>query len=235
MQVQKKISTSPYKEHFNNIKLKSKALYTACCHNNLEVLKYLLLSGSKDFTRYSLTSSLVIASIEGHTKIIKHLLCDNMTNLHDFSKELSVMLNYACEQDNYEMCKYLLESNEIKQRANHRAKKDEALVIACESGSLEIVKYLTTSKKLQTQCNPRAQKDLPFKSAYTKGHISVIDFFIFDLNIELDKPLLSLIGKNKSLKNKVLEKFTIRDEKYNLNKEIIKKIVKPKKTKTFKL
>jgi hypothetical protein len=101
---------------------------------------------------------------------------------------LNNALIISCGFGNLEEVKYLLTSPELKIHADAETLIDSALELSCFRGHLDLIKYLLTSPELKKNANLHAYEHdyihTPFVNALSTNQLKVIEYFIFELNIE---------------------------------------------------
>lgn len=63
-------------------------------------------------------------------------------------------------------------------------------------GSLEVLKYLYESDKIKKNINIHAKNDAPFRMATRMGKYDILEYLIFEQNIEETKEIKDYLFKN---------------------------------------
>ena len=91
-------------------------------------------------------------------------------------------------------------------------------ISACQQGSVDKVKYLLSSPDLNKHADIHAWSDLGFTCACVRKNLEIIEYLIFDMNIEKTKKI------EKYLKNKPNEQvkkwFRLRELNNKLEQEL---------------
>lgn len=118
----------------------------------------------------------------------------------------------------------LTEIQKIRYQNMTQEQLDDKLINCCSKGQLEKAQYLLRSDDLKIHANIHAQKDAAFLRAYINAHNKIINYFIFDLNIEKTLEIEEIIKKDK-LVNKMFESRNLMNtlsERLNIPKVKVK-------------
>lgn len=154
--------------------------------------------------------------------------------LYNRFKDLSQdELNYefycACQKGKLKLVKYLLTSSDLKYHANVRFNKylnrfnnrlhdDAGFTEACFYGHFEVVKFLLTAHELKEYPDIHARNDTGFISALFNRRLDILQFLIFDMNIEKTEHIEKYLKENP---NKQVENmFQKRDLNNKLEEEL---------------
>jgi hypothetical protein len=101
---------------------------------------------------------------------------------------LNCALMMSCRFGNLDEVRYLLTSPELQIHADAEKFIDSGLELACSGGHLELIKYLLFSPELKKNANLHAYEHdyihTPFVNALSANQLKIIEYFIFELNIE---------------------------------------------------
>jgi ankyrin repeat protein len=205
-------------------------LHNACSNHNLEVVDYLLTSPKlKEHAdiHSCLDWPLSLAAKVGDLEIVKFLLTSpklkDKANIH---ADDDYAFHLACANGHLEVVKYMLTSSELDEHAHIHPYSNYKIII--ENGHLDILKFLLESKKL----NVHAENDLIFISACNQGNLKIIQYLIFDLNIDVNENIKNYLKSEiNPFVEKVKHMFEMRETNESLEKELLSDKLYQKKTK----
>jgi len=213
-------------------------LFGACISGNLDRVRYVLASpelkihANIDADNYK---GFFEACERGYLDIVKYMLTSPELKEHaDIHAKNDYALVLAINFEYLDMIEYLLFSPELKEHADVNAHNFTPIESACYNGSVNIVQYLTTHEKLKekTCANPSIERGLI--GAFLAKQNPIMEYLIFDLKIEKNDFLKSLLEKSKKdFSDSVKKMFSIRDLKNDLENNLVEDI--EKKTKKVKL
>lgn len=103
---------------------------------------------------------------------------------------------------------------------------EEFLISACYAGNLEAVKYLLTSPELNIRPDIHMKRDSPFYFSLFQKHLDVIEYLIFELNIEKTQNITDYLNSpDKEMDNAIINKAKFWFEKKDLNQSLNKNLV----------
>lgn len=200
--------------------LNDSPLENAAFYGHIEIVKFLTSSKNLKEKSYQVnhkTEAYIQANKQGHFEIVKFFLSypsiiKAEKRLNIFSVESDVIAN-ACESGNVELLSYLLTSKDLE---NHREKLisdptiknhlntqlNQGLVRACKRGHLNIVKYLSKNFEGEFSADIHCFKDSPIKEAFFAGHLNILEYLIFDMDIQktnqIEEFLIGIETNNQS-------------------------------------
>lgn len=137
-------------KRFSELSLKelSDQLYVSASSGILEEIQYILTSPdlkNKPKIDHANDRSLVVASSNGHTTVVKYLL--NFSNYGD-QITTNYALTKACLYNQIDLAKFLLDSDEIPHKANIHAKNDYIFGELLIAKNKEILSYLIFDRNI---------------------------------------------------------------------------------------
>lgn len=97
---------------------------------------------------------------------------------------------------------------------------DAKLIEFCHVGDLDKVRYLLTSPELTIHANVHALGDTPFYKAMNNKNYEIIEYFIFELNIQKDSSIKSYLNIFSKKEEELVDKmFQARDLAISLNQK----------------
>lgn len=205
----------------------------ACKQGNLEKVRYCLTSPEieihadihhtvANFSDYALKT----ACTHGFLDIVQYLLTSaELTEHANISSENNQALKAACSNGHLDIVDFLLTSPLV----NNLQIDDETFAYASAANQLEVVKYLTTSPKLKGHPKVSSNSFRPLMCAINYNCEEVLDFFIFDLGIDMTCEL-----ENNLLRLKKGQEIIEKIKKVNNFKNLEQKIVPISETKKVK-
>jgi len=191
----------------------------ACQNGQLETVRYLLTS--PDLKEHAdihacLDWGLCMACRIGNLEIVKYLLS---------SPELKEHANIHADDDHalfqtfidghLHIIKYLLTSSDLKEHAT--IYPENHLRLATSKEHINILDFLFKSDELQNKIDPHVGNDIIFYTAYKECKINVLNYLIYDLNIEINDSIENYLNdKRISIFDKVKNMFEMRE----LNKDL---------------
>lgn len=159
----KEIDQSELEEYF----------FTACKKNDLETVKYLLLS----------------PELKKYNKNVK------------INTQESRGLVTACYGNAINVVKYLLTSPDLAEKANINADEADAIRMCCWNGHVELLDYLLTSPELSTKANIYINNTSVFQVAVNRGKMKVVEYLIFDYQIEFNADIQNFVKKEPQIQS----------------------------------
>jgi ankyrin repeat protein len=224
-------------DDYNVIELHT-AITMAITRGSLEDIKYIFTSPfvkNKHQINIHLNkeSFLEEACVYGHLDIVKYLLTSPDLKEHsDITANSHYCFQNACQSGHLEVVKYMATSPDLKVHSDIIAANNSALQNACCKNHVEIVSYLLTSPDLKVHpgmddVTHRAHGS--FKLASINNSVDVLQYLIFDYNIEKTEYLKFIID---AYPNSEVEKmFKLRDVHDELKQELSTDNFQPKKLK----
>lgn len=110
----------------------------------------------------------------------------------------------ACKEGLLDDVKYLLTSNDIKEKIDINYDNDRALVAACSGGHLEVVKYLLTSPDLKKHADIKGDNYYCLTTACSNCHLHIIKYLLTspdlkehaDIHVYNDEPFKIVMEEN---------------------------------------
>ncbi len=227
--------------------LNDSPLEKASFYGHIDIVKFLTSSKQLKEKSYQVNhkaDAYIQANKQGHFEIVKFFLSHPTTakaekRLNIFALESDVIAN-VCESGNVELLSYLLESKDLEihkeklisdpSLKNHLKKQlNQGLVRACRRGHLNIVKYLTKNLEEEFYADIHCFKDSPVKEAFFGGNLNILEYLIFDVDIqktnEIEEFLIGIETNKQSTPHPIsFEKlenlFKARDFNKKLQKEL---------------
>jgi hypothetical protein len=147
------------------------------------------------------------------------------------NEDLDMFFMLACSNNNLEAVKYLLTSPELMYHPSLTA-DNEPLRIACNSNFPEMVKYFLSSPNLKEHANIYENEQQAFKDACNGGSTEVLQYLIFEYNIEETPAIKEYLNTSSQSFNETIKNmFILREVNKDLNNELTtdsQNIKKPK-------
>ncbi len=191
----------------------------ACYDGDLDVVQYLLKTPEFEINiiQECINHGFFKACQNGKLSVVRYLLTDpdlyENANIHASEDN---GLNWACSEGHLELVKYLLTSPELKEHANIHA--PNIFMRACSDGHVEVVRYLLTSSDLKENANIHEGNDAGFKGAFLNKKLDIIQFLVFDMNIDKTKEIENFLAEYSN--EQVENMFILRELNENLEKEL---------------
>lgn len=203
-----------------------RSLIEAFDNNDIKQVKFLLKHTTlenSDKLQSFVNDSLIKSCEHGNLSMVQYLLTSTELKLNAaINARKGLPLINACGNGHLDIVKYLLTSPELKEHANIHIDNDSALISACGSRHLNVFKYLLTSSELKDHANLNAREgeifDICFKHNQKNDRLEIINYLIFDLNIERTEYINNLLTEYPN--EKVEEWFKLRKLNNELNKEL---------------
>lgn len=214
----------PYPANINIDEHEWDAPLTRACENgHLHIVKYLLTS--KDLKEHADINgedglALVNACMHGHFEIVKYLLSSPELIEHaDINICDSLPIINAAYTGNLEIVKYLLTSPDLEEhaRTNFYMPSESALVKAAGGNHLEMVDFILTCKDIKDKPNSESI-EYAFKVAVNNSHFNIVEYFIFDFNIEKNESIQKNL--NTCYDKKILDQVNFFFTKRELNQAL---------------
>jgi len=208
-------------------------LMGAADNGDLEKVQYLLTSTELNCNaniKYQNYWVLKRACTSGNIDLVKYLLTSTELKQHcEINADNDAALCAACDYGHLHIVDYLLTSSELNKHSkiNTQQGTTSPLSWACSRGHLDVVKYLLTSPKLKEKSDLHFKDDAPFYEAYCSKNWDILQYFIFDLNIEKTKHIDFCISVYSD--SPVENWFRIRESQKELMIELDKKELNNKK------
>jgi len=197
----------------------------------LDKIKYLLTSkeipNNVDIS-YNDYNALRNACKYGHLEIVKYLLTSPDLKQHsDIHVDQDGPFILACYSGNVELVRYFLTSPDLKEHPNIHTKymggSDYGLVVACQLGHTDVVKYLLNSPDLKEHSDIHADGDRPLLISWNKKHFDIVNFLIFEMNIE-KTPTINIYIHEEGM-NDLQKMFDTRELNQQLNEELCSNLI----------
>lgn len=183
----------------------NEALFLAFKSGNDELIKYMLTSDELTVhadAKAKDSELLFKAGKYGKIDLIEYLLNTPELNLDIHARDDQLFVN-ACENEKFELIKFLLTSSKLKEHSNIHAQQEEGLTMACGMGNKEIVDYLINSPELSEKADINADNGKPFVQAFECEQEDMVKFIIAEIK-QLDEQKVSSWSGNNSNVNKLL-------------------------------
>lgn len=153
---------------------------------------------------------------------VKYLLTSPELRFHaNINSSNGEALRIACIQGNLPIVEYLLTSPDLKKHAYYTTNNYDSLASACFYGKVDIVDFFFTHPKLKEQIDIHCDQDKFFRMAMYEEQLSILQYFIFDMDIEKTVNIAGMINNASSeFADKVNNMFAIRELNKNLEKEL---------------
>jgi ankyrin repeat protein len=165
--------------------------------------------------QFSLNHALILACINNELDVVKFCLASPDLKLHaDINADDGEPLRNACKFGNLDIVKYLVASPEIKEHACPQHPDNIFLYSAYDNNRLEVVKYLLSSPEVVKKPDIHLNEDETFIYCTKYKLYDIVNYLIFDLNIEKTEYIKTYLTNNPD--EKINSWFNLRD----LNKEL---------------
>lgn len=198
-----------------------KGLELACIFGHISIVKYLLTAKElKEHAQIDFQNNIAImkACKHGHLNIVKYLLQSPKLKKHaNIHITVSDMEDYpfmlAAEYNQDEIVKYLLK---LKNKNKPSIKSTEYGVVKeyLLKGNLEMFKYIIEKENIDIHLD----NDYCFKFAVERKHYSIINYLIFELDINITNEIKNYLKEQKETE---IEEMI---NKRELNKTLSKKL-----------
>lgn len=207
------------------------AFKTACAYGSFDIIDYYLYSEEmkdKISLKRSIQDGFFSTCINGRLDVLEFLFTkEECKSVIDVTLNDNEAFKTACEYANLDIIKYLLTSPNINKEVDVHAEFDAAFRRACVNGNLDVINYLLSSPELKTKVDIHTDDDSGFISAIE--HIHVIEYFIFEKNIEKTKTIDKFLTLNHF--DNIQKMFEIRDFNQKLNHSLSDESSKTKRIK----
>lgn len=201
-------------------KFSTSMMENCCSYGQVEIAKILMESEFEKFLNnpHKIQDYVTKASENGHLEVIKYLVNTPTVKIgSNFTTPFWGAMR-AAEHGQLNVLKYLL--NPTKDYLiNSPNSEGKILEAACRKDNIPVLQYLITLPKYNLQQN----LEKGFETALRSSTIENLKYFIFDLNIEKNKDVSYIMGKNyvsHSVKLEVEKMFDARDLKKSLQTEL---------------
>lgn len=190
--------------------------FSLACKNSDNIIVDLLLNSSEFKLNADINCDngepLIKAAENDDLDMIKYLTTHPKFIINRAIPDDSVLFS-ACLKGNIEIIDYFYTQPNLKKHFDFLTGCNNLLMIASEHGQLEVAKYLLNSPKLKEEISD-SDIEKAFKKACYKKQFNIIEYFIFDSNIEKTPSIESYLEHNGY--------FTVQSlfEKRDLNKEL---------------
>lgn len=183
----------------------------------------------------------MLACYDGYTKFIKNLLSSdikNQININDVNASGANSFIQTAFCNKLITFKYLLSKYSKEFDVNFKDNHGNTLPIyLCGNGHLDFLKYLFTNSKIKNKINIHQvnnKNENMFMMAVKKNQMDIVEFLLFDLNVQLDKHTISWLEKNIN-ENEQYEKTLSLIEKRNLHEKLNERLMDKKLGERFKI
>jgi ankyrin repeat protein len=196
------------------------ALYMACEHGHVEIVKFLLQQKNIDINKTDIhnTSPLHIACRRGHTEIVRILLQDSRIiniNLPDMAD--NTPLQYASFEGHTETVNILLNDQRIETN-NADEQGMTAFYLACERNHENVVASFLQDNKTDINQSSKNSNATPLQIACAKNNYKIVDLLLNDARIKInDINSLIKIAYNNKASNVVISLYKYLNSKNTLD------------------
>ncbi len=195
----------------------------ACENGQLETVKYLLTS--PDLKEHAdihacLDWGLSMACRSGNLEIVKYLLTspDLKDHAHIHADDDQALFQ-AFLDGHLHVIKYLLTSPDLKDHAT--IYPNDHLRAATSKGYIHILDFLFNSPELKENLSPHQSNDIVFNTACKKQNLEVLNYLIFDLNIDISPYIEYYFNDEQSdFADKVKNLFEMRELNKSLSEDL---------------
>lgn len=191
------------KGHFNDIKYlvdnyqldliqeegasKKTAVEHIILNKRLDILKYLIDNkGQKQILLNTKNNDICLSfcmwfvGIAGDIEILKYILLkyENIIKTNLLVDSLNLVLNGASTSNKIEMVKYLLLSDEIKNKPKLPNFNYHAFQNATENGSLDVMDFYLTCEKLKNRPTATTYNNHGVRFAAWRGHLNIVEYLL---------------------------------------------------------
>ncbi len=172
----------------------------------------------KNLSSFDLENELANACEIGDIEVVKYLLTTNDLIRPNIKANNNRAVNLSCIYGYKDILEFLLLSEEINEHADMNPIMEYGFTLACRRGHLNVVRFLTTDSRLSNKIDISINESAAFRVAADSLIIDILEFFIFELNMEIKKEMVDFM-KNK--KNELVEKmFKTREYQFMINFEL---------------
>lgn len=145
---------------------------------------------------------LVNASKEQDFEKIKKLLINGLADIH---YKNDWILQEACYNGNLDLVKFLLTSEDLKEKANIHAEGDSPLLHACKERKYDVLVFLLASEDLKEKADIHAQEDYVFELAVKNDDSDIVRFLLSSsllkdkINLAKHVDLIATVCQEKQL------------------------------------
>ncbi len=185
------------------------AFTIACKMGYLQSIKFILTSKDLDhhaFIHAKNGEALELACENGCLDVVKYLLTSRELNQNAYLSASA--FTDACSMDQVEVIKYLFENHYGKDELNINAIYS-GFIQTCRYGSLKSLKYIWENTELKDSEELSTNLSTIFGLAHIGNHLDIVQYMIFNLDIEKDEIVKGYLKSNPN--EKVNQWFELRD------------------------
>ena len=209
-------------------------LFIAATNNDLETVKYLLISPElKLHADINFDYDLVFkkACEYGYVNIVKFILeTPGLNREQGLSRSFKDAAQMAYQNGHLNLLKYLIDDFFSEYELDHSRLARQIMDASCSDGNLEQIKYVLSNPKLNQHIDISYRNDEYFITACAWDKLNVVEYFIFELNIPKSEHISNFIEKRVGYEN-VIEMFSKREFRESLQSELEINSSKAKKVK----
>lgn len=222
-------------EEIEKIIINSHLIKKCCELNSLEILEYLLgyCHGYRgeyilEELQYQINEGSLIACEIGTVEILDYLLNSKEIKLNA-KIDSDAMFYRACSNNQVKVLEYLFKHPKVQQDRDFGIKSGELLQLACAYSDLNTIKFILTYPEFKDKINIHTKRDVLFDTLIRNRKTDVIQYLIFDLNIEKTQEIKEFLKRTTTAE--IEKMFTIRDLNGELRDELKGNISNHKKIK----
>jgi ankyrin repeat protein len=175
--------------------------------------------GTRIDSQHSLNYALIYACINNDLDIVKYCLTSPELKLHaQVHADEDQPLRNACKFGHLDIVKYLVASPDLKEHANPQHPDNIFLYSAYDNNKIEVIKYLLGSPEVLNKPDIHINKDETFIDCTKYKLYDIVNYLIFDFNIEKTEYISTYLKNNPD--EKINSWFDLRDLNKSLNAEL---------------
>ncbi len=165
-----------------------------------------------------------ILGYKKETNLIKRIVNNCKLRYLKFIKKQNIIDSFlikSCQKNNIEVVKYLISSEELDIHPSEKAQSENSL--RWSFGNMELIRYLITSPDLKKKPSVHFGNDFLFRQACSVGNKEMLQFLIFECDIEKTEEMLEYLAVYPCSEAERL--FNLRGLKKSLGKDLKSKNV----------
>lgn len=219
--IQYLLTSTPLKDNQELEKYLNVILHIACWNDRFDAVKFVL--SSPELSKHAEINSDDGDALKYACKMNNLHIVDYLLNSSDLKEKAVIQhtLWFYIGSDNLNLTKYLLDYVPDKEFSSAL---DFIFIYACGNGSLETVQFVLNSEELKEHADIYGNDNDGFRRALRDNHHDILQYLIFDCNIEQYKEIISeslLIPQCKHTALEVEKWFALREINSQLNQELI--------------
>lgn len=170
-------------------------------------------------SQHSINYALIFACINNDIDIVKYCLTSPELKVHaEIHADEGQPLRNACKFGHLDIVQYLIASPDLKEHASPQHPDNIFLYSAYDNNRLEVIKYLLGSPEVLNKPDIHINKDETFIDCTKYKLYDIVNYLIFDLNIEKTEYISTYLKNNPD--EKVNSWLDLRDLNKNLNESL---------------